>query len=110
MTDRTEEKIASLGIRVEQLEIRVSDLSKEVDSQRKGQKRKLTKTEKETVKQELLKGGPYDKKKLDDLKLNEIKMLASAMEINSFGKQRDEIAKLILGKEKVGVKKKASTK
>ena len=110
MTDRAVEKISSLEIRMEQLEIRVSDLSKEVDSLRKGRKRKLTKTEKESIKQELLKGGPYDKKKLDELKLNEIKMLASAMEINSFGKQRDEIAKLILGNQKAGVKKKASTK
>ena len=110
MTDRTVDKIASLGIRVEQLEIKLSELSKEMDGLRKGRKRKLTKTEKESIKQELLKGGPYDKKKLDDLKLNEIKMLASAMEINSFGKHRDEIAKLILGTQNAGVKKKASTK
>ena len=98
MTERTatEEKLTSIEIRVEQLEIRFSDLSKQVENLKEGRKRKLSKSEKEAKKQELLKGGPYDKKKLDGLKLMEIKMLASAMEINSFGKQRDEIVKLIL--------------
>lgn len=99
-------KKSSLEFRVRQLEIHVDGIMETVESLKGKRKRKFSMAEKDAIKNELLKAGPYDKEKLDNLKGLEIKMLASAMKINAFGKNRDEITKLVLVKQKVAVKKK----
>lgn len=76
-------------------------------------KQKMSKDEKDAVKAKLLKGAPYTKEQLQE-KLNgrQVKMLAGAMGVNSFGKGRDEVTKMILAAQKKGTanpKGKAST-
>jgi hypothetical protein len=62
--------------------------------------KKLSNEEKDRMKSELLKGVPYDNKKLDKLSSTELKILASALGINSFGMKRVDIVKTILSKQK----------
>lgn len=48
-------------------------------------KKSMSKSEKAERKQQLLDGGPYSKKQLDEFKGTEIRMLASALGLKSFG-------------------------
>ena len=64
------------------------------------------KADKELRKANLLANGPYDADGLADLTGRDIKMLASAMKLNSFGMTRDDAVKLISGAQKKKKKKK----
>lgn len=63
-------------------------------------KRFRTKSEKDDLKADLLKQGPYTKKQLKDASWWATKMLASALEVEVFGKDRDTIIKNIVKGQK----------
>lgn len=87
----------SLEDRVAALETRVAELTEALEKGGgKGGKRHTSKDEKDELKAKLMEGVPYDKKSLADLQGKQVKMLASAMGINSFGKGRDEVVGEIL--------------
>ena len=62
--------------------------------------KKMSDVEKDQIKKKLLKRVPYDKRKLEKLNLKDLRMLASAIKINSFGIKRDDLIKVILSKQK----------
>jgi len=65
-----------------------------------GKKKGSNKAEKEAAKAELLEKGPYGSDELKALMGKEVKMLASAMGINSFGQAREDVEKAILAAQK----------
>ena len=89
-----ENRVASLETQFVALAAKVERLSAV-----KG-KRKQTDAEKQARKLKLLEGGPYNKESLAKLNNREIKMLASAMNINTFAKTRKEADQLIFEKQK----------
>ena len=95
-TDNLKTRISAMEIRMASVEAQLNLMVGSVP--RKSKKRSVA--DKETVKAELLKTAPYDKKRLDDMKINDMKLLASAMGINSFGKKRDALIKAILSAQK----------
>ena len=62
--------------------------------------KKRSTAKKEKIKAGLLKKAPYDRKKLENLKTTEMRMLASALGIKSFGAKREDLIKAILSKQK----------
>ena len=68
-----------------------------------GKSRKMSEAEKDQVKKKLLAGVPYNKQKLENLNLQELRMLGSALQIKAFGVNRDQLVNAILS----GQKKKA---
>jgi len=93
----------SVDVRVAALEIRIGAvealLNNLVGASPKISK-KISDAEKDRMKAKLLKGVPYDNKKLEKLNSIQLKLLASAMKINSFGMKRVDIVKTILSKQK----------
>lgn len=89
-------RMSAIEIRMGALEAIVSQLT----SGKIGKSKRLTNVEKSQIKGQLLKNVPYDKKGLEQLKGPELKMLASALEVNSFGVKRSELAKTIFAKQK----------
>jgi hypothetical protein len=89
-------RLSALEIRMASVEALLNNLAG--SSSRKT--KKLSNEEKERIKTKLLKGVPYDNKKLEKLNSIELKMLASAMKINSFGMKRVDIVKAVLSKQK----------
>jgi hypothetical protein len=93
----------NLKMRLSAMEIRMASVESQLNilvgsAARKSKKRSTV--EKEKIKAELLKIGPYDRKKLDNLKTTDMRMLASALEIKSFGTRREDLIKAILSKQK----------
>jgi uncharacterized coiled-coil protein SlyX len=87
--------------RVSSLETQFAALSEKVESLSAAiGKRKKTEVEKQARKLKLLEAGPYNKEGLAKLNNREIKMLASALDINSFAKNRDQSVRSILEKQK----------
>ena len=68
------------------------------------------KADKEIRKANLLANGPYDSDGLAELTGRDIKMLASAMKLNSFGMTRDEAVKLISTAQKKSAPKSGGKK
>lgn len=118
---------ATLGARVEALEDRVSVLEggdKVKKKQPEGlaeeealeeeaeapPARKSSKQEKDDKKEALLSKAPYSSTQLGELNGREIKMLASAMGINSFGMSKDACKASILKSQAKGKKKKTAVK
>jgi len=99
----TANETTSIDTRLSALEIRMGSvealLNNLVGSSPRISK-KLSNAEKERIRAKLLKGVPYDNKKLEKLTAIELKILASAMEINSFGIKRVDIVMAILSKQK----------
>jgi len=89
-------RLSALEIRMGAVEALLNNLSGAFSKKTK----KMSDAEKDLMKAELLKGVPYDNKKLEKLKTTELKLLASALEINSFGMKRADIVKSILKKQK----------
>ena len=89
-------RLSALEIRMASVEALLNNLAG--SSSRKT--RKISDAEKDRMKSELLKGVPYDNKKLEKLNSIELKILASALGINSFGMKRVDIVKRILSKQK----------
>ena len=93
-----------LELRVSALEARVQLLDSLIDKIIKGAetspKRKTTREQKEAAKQRLLDAGPYDKKSLEEMGGKDLRILASALNINSFGMARDKIVAAILTSQK----------
>ena len=99
-----ETRLASLETQFAALTDKVKSLSAATG------KRKQTGVEKQARKLKLLEAGPYTKESIAKLNNREVKMLASAMEINTFAKSRVEAVQLILEKQKAQTKKKVQTK
>ena len=91
-----ETRLSALEIRIGAVEALLNNLAGAFS----GKTRKKSDAEKDHMKAELLKGVPYDNKKLEKLKMMELKMLSSALGINSFGIKRADITKAILSKQK----------
>ena len=92
-------RLSALEIRTAALEALVDNLIIGAPGAKVGAKKK-SEAEKEKVKADLLKGVPYDQKKLSDLTGAQLKMLASALKVKSFGMKREEIVKAVLGSQK----------
>jgi len=98
--------------RLKSLEQRVADLAEKIEAGggKKKSGRGLDKDAKEEKKAELLAGMPYSKDDLGEMKNSEVKMLCSALTINSFGMSKDdaisEIVKVQKKKDNKGGKKK----
>ena len=99
-----ETRVASLEIQFAALTDKVKSLSAATG------KRKQTGVEKQARKLKLLEAGPYTKESIAKLNNREVKMLASAMDINTFAKSRDEAVRLILEKQKAQTKQKVQKK
>ena len=91
-----ETRLSALEIRMGAVEALLNNLAGAFS----GKTRKMSDVEKSNMKAELLKGVPYDNKKLEKLKTIELKLLASALGINSFGMKRAVIVKAIITKQK----------
>jgi len=91
-----ETRLSALEIRMGAVEALLNNLAGAFS----GKTRKMSDAEKSHMKAELLKGIPYDNKKLEKLKTTELKLLASALGINSFGMKRAAIVKAIITKQK----------
>jgi hypothetical protein len=89
-------RMSAVEIRMGALEAIVSQLT----SGKNGKFQRLTSAEKTQIKEKLLKSVPYNKKALEELKGPELKMLASALEVNSFGVKRSELIKKIFVAQK----------
>jgi len=63
------------------------------------------KKRKEQRKAELLKDVPYTQKALKELKLKDLRMLASALNVNCFGMKSDQIFKEVVAAQKKHKKK-----
>ena len=107
--------LKDLQSRIEEMEERLAGLETRVagaaeEGAGKVTRKKTSKSDKDEKKAELMKGVPYTVKTIAGLSGRDVKMLASAMEINSFGKARDVVEKLILksakNKKKSAAKKK----
>jgi len=92
-------RLSALEIRTSALEALVNNLTIGAPGVKVGAKKKSD-AEKEKMKADLLKGGPYDQKKLMDLTGPQLKTLASALKLKSFGLKREEIVKAVLGAQK----------
>lgn len=89
-------RLSALEIRVGAVEALLNNLAGSSPRMSK----KLSNEEKERIKAKLLKGIPYDNKKLEKLTSIELKILASTMKINSFGMKRVDLVKAILKQQK----------
>lgn len=95
----------NIDVRVSAVEVRMGALEALVNQLTIGKlnspkSKRLTSEEKVQIKENLLKNVPYDKKGLEGLNGPDLKMLASALEINSFGIKRSELIKKIFVKQK----------
>ncbi len=93
----------NLKMRLSAMEIRMASVESQLNilvgsAARKSKKRSTV--EKENIKAALLKKAPYDRNKLENLKTTDMRMLASAMGIKSFGTKREDLIKAILSKQK----------
>ena len=101
MTIQKESK--SIELRVPAIEIRmgaVEALMNNFITDSLKPSKTVSKEEKDRIKAELLKGVPYNNKGLENLKLTELRLLASAMGINSFGMKRAAVIKAVISKQK----------
>lgn len=101
----TIENEKNFGTRLSAVEIRVSALEGLLNNMIgaasiTSKSAKKSSTEKEKTKADLLKKVPYEKKALEGLKSAHLKMLASALNLNSFGIKKDELVKNILEAQK----------
>jgi hypothetical protein len=88
----------NMDVRLSAVEIRMGALEaivNQLTTGKNGKSQRLTNAAKSQIKEKLLKNVPYDKKALEGLKGPELKMLASALEINSFGVKRSDLMKKI---------------
>jgi hypothetical protein len=92
-------RLSALEIRISAVEALVNKAIGAAQAESKGLRRKSN-VEKDKIKAELLKGVPYDKKALENLKFTELRMLTSAIGISAFGLKRDQMIKSILGAQK----------
>ena len=93
----------NMDVRMSAVEIRMGAIEaivNQLTTGRNGKSKRLSNAEKSQIKEKLLKNIPYDKKALEALKGPDLKMLASALEINSFGVKRSELIKKIFVKQK----------
>ena len=90
-------RLSALEIRMASVEASLNNLVG-VPGTRKS--KKMSVTEKDQMKKKLLRGMPYDKRRIEKLNLTELRMLASAIKINSFGIKRDELINAILAGQK----------
>jgi hypothetical protein len=95
-TDNLKMRLSAMEIRMASVESQLNILVGSAASK----SRKRSTADKETIKAGLLKKGPYDRKKLESLKTTDMRMLASALGINSFGTKREDLIKAILSKQK----------
>jgi len=95
-TDNLKMRLSSMEIRMASVESQLNILVGAAASK----SRKRSTAEKEKIKAELLKKAPYDRKKLENLKIIDMKLLASALGIKSFGIKREDLIKGILSKQK----------
>jgi hypothetical protein len=91
-------RMSAAEIRIGALEALVNQLT--LGKMKGAMSKRLTKEEKSQKKDELLQKVPYDKKGLEALNGPDLKMLASALEINSFGIKRNDLIKQIFVKQK----------
>ncbi len=110
---KKKDDVSSLVERVENLELRVAELveageggeataaaaAEETTTSKTGKKKTST-AEKDKIKKKLAKGIPYKKDKLEGMKASEVKMLCSAMDINSFGLSKDKAIAAIMKEQK----------
>ena len=62
--------------------------------------KRMSEAEKNQIKEKLLAGIPYNKQKLGELNLQELRMLGSALQIKAFGVNRDQLVNAILSGQK----------
>lgn len=96
-TENLKVRLSALEIRMASMEASLHNFAGVVGSRKS---KKMTDVEKDQIKKKLLKRGPYDKRKLEKLNLKDLRMLASAIKINSFGIKREDLIKVILSKQK----------
>jgi hypothetical protein len=96
-TNNLDLRLSALEIRMASVEASLNNLVG-VASTRKS--KKMSEAQKDQMKKRLLRGLPYDKRRIEKLNLTELRILASAIKINSFGIKRDELIKIILSKQK----------
>ena len=95
----TENENKAIELRLAAVEIRMSAIEAQLQNvlgAASGLKRRQSKVDKERLKAELVMNGPYDKKGLENMKTNHLKMLASGMGVKSFGVKRPDIIKAVL--------------
>ena len=94
----------NLKVRLSALEVRMASvealLNNYISAAGTKLSKKMSDVEKDQIKKKLLKRVPYDKRNLEKLNLKDLRMLASAIKINSFGIKRDDLIKVILSKQK----------
>ena len=97
----------NLKIRLSALEIRMASIEALMNNFVGGsgirKSKRMSEAEKNQIKEKLLAGVPYNKQKLGELNLQELRMLGSALQIKAFGVNRDQLVNAILS----GQKKKA---
>ena len=91
-------RMSAVEIRVGALEAMLNQIT--LGKVLSGNSKRLTNDQKVQIKDKLLKNVPYDKKGLEALNGPDLKFLASALEINSFGVKRSDLIKMIFVKQK----------
>ena len=89
-------RLAAIEIRLSSVEAQLSNIVGAAT----GQKQKSSKNDKERMKAELVMNGPYDKEQLEEMKPTNLKLLASALKLNSFGIKKNELVKALLAAQK----------
>ena len=90
-------RLSALEIRMASVEASLNNLVGVAGTKKS---KKMSVAEKDQMKKRLLRGVPYDKRRIEKLNLTELRMLASVIQINSFGIKRDELINSILTGQK----------
>jgi hypothetical protein len=101
--DKGEATLEELEARVKSLETRIAEIQEKLASG--GGTKGSKKEEKAAKKAKLLEGVPYGKEDLENMNARDLKMLASALGVNPFGKSVVDVKKMVVkAQEKAGKK------
>ncbi len=104
--DKSKSSISELELRIKALEGRVAELQEKITADPAGNvkgkagPKKMDDKQKKILKRKLLEKAPYKKAALVSMKSKNLRILASAFKINSFGKKGEEIITMILKAQK----------
>lgn len=108
--EEEEPTIDDLKERVKALEARVAEIKESMEGSTTAAKsaRGSKKAEKEEAKQKLLEGAPYSDSDLKAMTGRDLKMLGSALGVNTFGMKTEEVLKVVKQAQKKSGGKKSS--
>ena len=98
--DNSKLRLAAVEVRISSVETLLNNLIGSSSIRAVKVTKKLSSLEKEKIKAKLLEEVPYVKSQLQSIKTKELKLLASALGVNSFGMKTDDIIKAILTAQK----------